>query len=131
MEPSEFPPDPNSRPKLPPFPAQYYPPDLLPPCRRYGVVDYVLLLLLVPPVSALGGICGYCLWSGGKSLECVNLAGPAVLGAILGTVNGLFARAHTKLSLLELLLMALVVGAIPQVLMIVYIWFFFNIPLGL
>lgn len=126
---SETPPPTDRWPELPPFPLQHYPQEL-PPSRHYGVMGYILLLLFLPPVSALGGICGCYLWLGRAPLGWVDLAGPAIVGAAFGTVNGLFARAHTKLNLVELVLLAPVVGAIPPIIMLAYLRFFFTISLG-
>ncbi len=118
---SESPSNPDHCLNLPPFPVQHYPPELS-PSRWHGVINFFLLLLLLPPVSALGGMCGQLLCAGEAPLMWDNLAGPALLGAVFGTVNGLFARAHTKLNLIELLFVALVAGAVPQILIAIYVY---------
>lgn len=116
---------------LPSFPLQHYPPEL-PPARRHGIIGFLLLLVLLPPISAIGGICAACLWAGKGPTGWVDLTRSALFGAASGTVTGLFTRAHLKLNVAELLLVGLAVGAIPYFLIefTVYVLSFFRLDLG-
>jgi hypothetical protein len=92
------------------------------------MANFAVFILLVPLASALGGVMGWCLCFWGP-LDSLHLTGPALVGATCGTISALIAKA-SKMRLPGLLVVGFVLGAIPQILFLLYMRFFFTLDIG-